>query len=657
MDAIKSPKPNLIALKRQIFLVLFICYIPHIASEPWWIFLIFSTVIGFRLIADYFNYPRLPLWVVIILMLGCLSLLFGEGFSVEFFIRCFLIFTIFKCLEINTIRDLKLIILCNFYLIFSALIVVQEVWIIFYLFIAILANLSIMLKINAPEVTIWQMSTKSGKQLLLAIPISILVFFIFPRIVPNWNVPFISKARTGLDDTMNPGSISALFNDDSVAMLVTFKKNPILNGYWRGLIVSYYNGESWHSTGYNSTHFFYLPELKSQEDADYEVILEPTQKHWLLYEGYPSAGNPELLFSPNHLLSRLNEERITQRFRYSLKVNNAPYHPLTIKEYAEAVQLPKQSNPRLNTWAKEQFAKSHNEIPAFINFLRGYIGQQAFWYTQSPPPLISDGTQMDNFWFVTQKGYCEHYASAVTFILRAAGIPARVVLGYYGGQWNPISKTITLRQKDAHAWLEYWQADIGWQSLDPTSFVAANRIDKTIQNRRDYLTQENTLTVTGLTLGRKIRYFLESLQYFSRSWFLYYNPSAQQNLLSNVGLEKWNTGQLLQASVSSMIIFFILLGIGYRWWQTRTQDALLYEYHLLQKEFQRFNISLQPSMTLKQQYTAIVHKSPALTPILSSFFHRYEQLRLMQRGASNENKQETIALFKKLRYSLRRFNP
>ena len=327
---------------------------------------------------------------------------------------------------------------------------------------------------------------------------------------------------------------------------------------------------------------------------------------------------------------------------------------LNKNEYAEATQLPDNDNPRLTAWAKEQFANSHNDIKVFIAFLHDYIDQQPFWYTLKPQQLISDKNQMDRFWFDTQQGYCEHYASAVTYILRAAGVPARVVLGYYGGRWNPISNAITIQQNDAHAWLEYWQAGIGWQQLDPTSFVAPERIDRTIQNHESYLKQQDHLNLFALPWARKLHFYLESVRYFSERWFLYYNPISQQSLLQKAGLGEWNTGQLLQASVGCMIVFFIILGLYYQWRQKRTIDSLLQEYHLLQKEFRRFNISTHPSVTLKQQCKSLINKAPALAPILSSFFNRYEQLRLKQ-FENKENKKETIILFKRLRHALRRY--
>ncbi len=654
---IKPSQQYFVTLKWHLLLVIFICYIPHIATEPAWLFITFLSAIAYRLTADYFNYPPIPVSIRISLfiLVCCILLYGGDIFSVGFFIRCLLTFIILKCLEIHTIRDLKVLIICNFFLIFSALIVIQELWIIIYLLGAILANLSIMLKLSSSEVTLRQITSKTSQQLLIAIPLSILLFFVFPRIEPLWNVPAISKGSTGFNETMSPGSISELFNDDSAVMQITFKNSPIMNGYWRGIILSTYTGDSWQPSWYRNSSFFPLQELKENETADYEILLEPNQKKWLFYAGYPIAGASNLLFLSDHGLIRQNKEPITERFAYSLKVQPASYKILNRKEYAETTELPNNINPRLNAWAKKQFADTHKDIKVFINFLRNYIQQQPFWYTLTPPLLDTQKNQLDSFWFDTQKGFCEHYASAVTFILRAAGIPARVILGYQGGQWNPIAHAITIQQSDAHAWLEYWQEGIGWQQLDPTMYVAPERIDQTIRNREIYLTQEDSFSMSELTWGRKMQFFLESARFFSERWLLFYSQNSQKNLLQHVGLGQWNTGDLLQAAVGFTILFFILLGLGYQWWQTRKLDSLLREYHLLQKEFRRFNISTPPSATLKQQCKALIDELPNLMPILSAFIDRYEQLRLMQfKVDSKENKNQTRELFKTLRYRLLR---
>jgi transglutaminase-like putative cysteine protease len=659
MNSIKPSQHSLIALKRHTLVAIFICYIPHFTTAPWWVSLIFLAAMGYRLIADYFSYPLMSRWMRFIIVIGCLCLLNGSIHSSGFFIRFLLTFITLKCIEMHTVRDLKVLILCNFYLIFSALIVIQELWIIIYLLIAIVANLSVMLKLSASQVSLKQISSRSSQQLLIAIPLSILLFYVFPRIDPLWHVPSVSQGRTGFSESMSPGSVAELFNDDSVAMQITFKKNSILNGYWRGIILSFYTGESWNPSGYSYFSFSPLQELNANETADYDIILEPNQKKWLFYAGYPVAGGSNLLFSPSHGLIRQNKEAIVQRFAYSLKVQSAPKHILSPAEYAEATQLPGNINPRLNAWAKKQFAYMHQDVQVFITFLHAYIHQQAFWYTLTPPTLNLNRDQMDSFWFDTQKGFCEHYASAMTYILRAAGIPAHVIVGYHGGLWNPITHSVTIQQNNAHAWLEYWQEGVGWQQLDPTSFIAVERIEQTIRNRQiDNLNQDDYASISGLSWPQKIRLFSDAGRFFAERWFLFYNQNTQQSLLQNAGLGEWDAGQLLQASVGCTILFFILVALGYQWRQKHTLDPLVFEYHLLQKEFRKFNISTHPSATLKQQCKSLVDKAPDLASLLFSFIYRYEQLRLKpSQNDSKENKRATIALLKTLRYTLRRRKP
>ncbi len=657
MSSIKLSQSSMLTLKRHALIVFFICYMPHITTEPTWLFVLFIAVIGYRLMADYYSYPPTPWWLHLLLVMGCLFLLSRNIFISGFFIRFLLTFIILKYLELHSMRDIKILILCNFFVILSALIVTQELWIIVYLLVAIIANLSIMLKLSAPEVSFTQISSKSGLQLLMVLPLSLLLFYVFPRIDPLWQMQSLAKANISLSDKMSPGSITDLFDDDSTVMQITFTNNPILHGYWRAITLNFYSGETWYPSVYQYSTFLPVSELKENETPDYEILLEPNQIKWLFYTDYPVAGKPNLLFTFSHGLIRGNKRPITERFSYALKVQSPPYQPLSTTDYTEATQLPNDINPRLSAWAKDQFTKLHKDPAAFIAYLHTYIHDQPFWYTLTPPLLNADLNQMDRFWFETQKGFCEHYASAVTFILRTVGIPARVILGYHGGKWNPITQSITIQQHNAHAWLEYWQDGIGWQSLDPTAFIARNRIDHNIQLRlNQYADQTTYFTLSATSWRQGISFLVDSVRFYSERWFLFYNQSTQKNLLQQIGLGSWNTGQLLQASVIALPVFFLLIGLYYHWRQKRKLDPLLREYHLLQKEFRRFNIATPLSATLNQQCEMLSIKLPTLSPMLLAFIQRYDELRLQQvHNGDTGNIAETIDLFKKLRASLARF--
>lgn len=641
-------------LKHYALFVMLLCYLPHILTGPLWIFLIFISAIAYRLMADYYLYPPIPLWIRFVIVMGCLFLLNADIYTNQFLIRFLLVFIILKCcLELHSTRDLKVLIICNFFLMFSALIVIQEVWMIIYLLIALLANFSIMLKMNAPESSLRQIISKTSQQVIIVIPISLLLFFVFPRIDPLWQVPRGLNSTVGFTESLNFGSIAEVFNDNSTVMQITFTKAPIFQGYWRGIILTYFSGETWNSSRYSFFDFSHLPEIKPNEVADYEILLEPNQTKWLFYSGYPLNSKPKLLFSPEHGIIYLDKKNLTQRFAYSIQVGPAPYHILNPNERAETTQLPPDSNPRLNNWAKSQFAKTQNNIPDFIAFLKNYIHQQPFWYTLAPPVLDENKNPMDTFWFKTQKGFCEHYVSAVAFILRSAGIPTRVIIGYYGGHWNPVAHTIVVQRNNAHAWLEYWQEGVGWQQLDPTAFITPERIDQTIRNQTDIFNEHNYFNSAALPWMKKIKFYIESIRFFSERWLLFYNQNTQQNLMKQIGFAKLTKDQLLQVSIFCVVIFFSLFAFLLRWRQRLIQDALLHEYHLLQKEFQRFNISTYPSATLKQQCHSLINQVPELNAMISSFIHRYELLRLKQ---SKGNKKETIKLFKTLRSSLCRRN-
>ncbi|KTD64938.1 transglutaminaseTgpA domain-containing protein [Legionella shakespearei] len=650
---------TLMMVTRHALFVMFICYLPHFATAPWWLFLLVLSAIGYRLIADYYCIPLLSAWIRFSLVVLCMILLkiqYGTIISSGFFVGFLLTFIGLKTIETHTIRDLKVLTLCNFYLIFSALIVTQELWIIIYMLIAVVANLSLMLKLSANQASLKQIGSRSVKQVLIAIPLSILLFYIFPRIAnPLWQVPSLGQSQTGFSEKMSPGSIIDLFSDDSTALRVTFHNKPVLNGYWQGLILSFYNGISWNPVDRPATEFTPLPNIPADSVPDYEVILEPHQKKWLFYLGYPVAGGPDLLFSSDSGLISKNKEIIGQRFAYQVKSHTPPYQDLTPRELLQNTQFPKTMNPRIKAWAQAQFARLNNNPESFIAFLRTYINQQPYWYTLSPPALPNSNHQMDNFWFDTRKGFCEHYASAVTLILRSAGIPARVIVGYQGGEWNPVAHYMTVKQSDAHAWLEYWQKGVGWKPLDPTSFIAAERIDQQILDAQaSRLNQSDHVDTSGMSWFARTRLFLESAQFFAERWLLFYNQETQKELLSKAGLGEWRMGQLLQAAVALSLLFLVFFGLFYQWRQKRSQDPLLIEYHRLQKEFRRFNVPVEPSSTLKQQCRSLSEKAPDLAPELSSFLSRYEELRLKpeKETDTSDDKKNTVRLFKSLRLLL-----
>ena len=641
---------------RYALVISLICYLPYWTVSPLWLLLFVLGTMAYRLINAHYRLRPLAKSIRLMLIITCLVLLkaeYGSIISSNFYIGFLVAFVGLKIMEIHSARDFKVLILCNFYLILSALILIQELWMIFYLLIAILANLSLMLKINSPQATLKQIGGRSFRQVLIAIPLSVLLFYLFPRIAnPLWQVPSQIQGQKGFSEQMRPGSIAQLFEDDSTAFRVSFKNKPLLNAYWHGLVLSYYNGTSWRSVGQPNYSFLPLSVLITNDAADYEVLLEPHQQKWLFYSDLPVASNPKLLFSPDYGLVNENQV-ITQRFAYSLQGKTAVYSPLTERARAQNTQLPANLNPQLLAWSKQQYALANQNPQVFVNFIHNYIKQKNFWYSLTPPVLPARN-QMDYFWFETQKGFCEHYASAVTYILRSVGIPARVVVGYQGGEWNAVAHYLDVQQNSAHAWLEYWQDGVGWTLLDPTSFIARERIESTILNQQNERYKQ-IFDYEGYQLSwlQKSRLLIESARFFAERWLLFYNQDAQNRLLQLLGLQDWGMAQLAQAAVGALIVFLILLGSYYQWKHKKTLDPLLREYFLLQKEFRRLKVATSSSITLEKQCKSLINKRPEFTGVVMLFLNRYEQLRLQRNILSKENNKQTQKLFKKLRSQLK----
>lgn len=142
------------------------------------------------------------------------------------------------------------------------------------------------------------------------------------------------------------------------------------------------------------------------------------------------------------------------------------------------LQLPDQGNPRTIALGRELAQRDADPVAIADALLRKFRSEP-YHYTLDPPRLAENA--VDEFLFDTRSGFCEHYAAAFTMVMRAAGVPSRIVTGYQGGQFNPLGGYLLVRQSDAHAWAEIWVAGRGWLRVDPTAAVAPDRIERGIQ--------------------------------------------------------------------------------------------------------------------------------------------------------------------------------
>lgn len=447
---------------------------------------------------------------------------------------------------------------------------------------------------------------KSGLLLLQSLPVMLILFLIIPRFGQLWGVPMItSTGTTGFGDSMSPGEISNLIQSDELAFRVTFESPdgeptadlpPPSQRYWRGLVLDYFDGRTWRRSGGSVGLGRDLPAPRPPDEwelsiADpknvyrYSVMLEPHQHRWLftlMAPIYVDGGRHKIGFDENYLLaSRLP---VATRIQYEMVA--APQYLIGVgglsnMELRRATTLPPSSNPQALALARQWQSSGLSPQEVIGEALR--LFQQSFTYTLEPP--VYGQHSVDEFLFAGQRGFCEHFSSSFVFLMRAAGVPARVVLGYQGGEFNSVQNYLVVRQSDAHAWAEVWLEGRGWVRVDPTAAVAPSRIERGL---RDSLEQSDRELMDGgmmrfLSLGlvMELQLRLEALDYLWHRWVLEYDSERQQGFIDRLlgGTDAWRIALFLLGSCA------LVLGT-YLAWMTLDRRARLTPEKRLYLRFQ-----------------------------------------------------------------------
>ena len=438
---------------------------------------------------------------------------FGLDMGVAFLILCLIskLWELYKRRDAYVVLNLSLFVLAALFLMDQGLITTLEV---------VLGVMVVLLAFIALNDDSNQYGTGRLRTLGVlgvgAIPLLVVLFLFFPRLPPLWSVQLSGQqATTGVSDSMSPGDFANLGQSTELAFRVQFadSRPPQEELYWRGLVFSEFDGVTWRPSKseaqwqttepaplWMESAFATIPDANKSAPISYEVILEPTQQRWLFGLDYPIAQRQDVSLTSSFTL--IKNEPVTQQLRYE----PLRFAPMTIDPTLNRsarqrnLALPNQGNPQARALAQQLFAQSGSDPIRYIQALENWIHQTEFRYTLSPPRL--NNNRIDEFLFNTKAGFCEHYASSFTFMLRAAGIPARVVAGYQGGAPSRGDTVWEVRQMDAHAWTEVWLDGQGWVRVDPTSFVAPERVEQGM----NALTQAQGSTMFGEGAGAQVRY-------------------------------------------------------------------------------------------------------------------------------------------------------
>ncbi len=621
--------------------------LPHVLRMPFWLLVMCAAAIISRVLiyqgrmGQPGNKTKLALVVVMVVLL---PVQFGRDiFSTDAMVGVLLVGITLKLLEMYQKRDILLVIYLCYFTVIAEFLYSQAILISIYMSISVLLITGALMSLHQTQEAQKPLRTlkMSAIILLQSVPLMLAFFILFPRISPLWAVPLqAAQNSTGLSDNMAPGDIGELTRSADVAFRVLFRNEPppYPELYWRALTLEEFNGRQWRRSFVPQDQSQYLGPTQRDplewytrievagDPTDYNVIMEPTYRNWIYTLQMPRFADDNMRLRRDYQVE--NVRPVSQRYTYDARSY------LTYRADADPNYRPPRStrslvsldgsdiagNPRARVFAEElrtRFPRDADQNAAdraLINEVLQHFRTEAFFYTLSPATLGDN--PVDEFLFDTREGFCEHYASAFTFLMRAVNIPARVVTGYQGGEFNPYDGTLTVRQYDAHAWSEVWLPGEGWLRVDPTAAVAPERIEQgsdfTLQEEEEFLDDATFALVNfrGSAVLNDLRLRLEMMDYAWNRFVLNYDQDTQFQLFNQLFGNVTRTKIILtvvafMAAVAAFVAFVVFRKPAVAPKPLATQQYLRFCANLARLGFAR-----KPGETPQQYFERVSGENP-----------------------------------------------
>jgi transglutaminase-like putative cysteine protease len=534
-----------------------------------------------------------------------------------------------KLLETQSRRDLYVVSFIIYFLCLAALLRSESFWLFVYLVgVAWLTTATLLRLTPTLPLPGWRRSLSyAGRVSAQALPIALILWLFFPRLdTPFWRMPGDkTAAETGLSDTMSPGDIIKLALSDEVAFRVRFEgpAPPPAELYWRGPVLHDFDGRTWRRTTPVSAQ---APALVGVGAAyRYVLSLEPSRHNWIFALDWPdrwdlAAGSltGDYMLVQSAPLSRPIDVTAVSHTRVRTG------EPLTEAARRRDLAMPAARNPRTLALARE-LRRAHPDDMDYARAVLDLFRREEFFYTLEPPPLGADS--IDEFLFDTRRGFCGHYASAFAALMRAAGIPARVVTGYQGGLYNHYGGYRILHQSDAHAWNEIWIDGTGWVRFDPTSAIAPARVDQSIAE---------TLAAGESAAGRwrrfawlaDVRLELDALGQLGRERILQFTQFSQLQLLASLGIPEPDGQKIVMLLAVGLVLAFAWLTWQIRREQRpRPKDPLVRAYGSLCRKLAAVGLTTKAHEGAETFAARVALERPDLARTVTALCLRYSRLR------------------------------
>jgi transglutaminase-like putative cysteine protease len=533
---------------------------PHALRAPAWITLLTAALIAWR--AAALAMPRLlpPMWLLIMIVIAGMIgvwLEFRAIFGRTPGIMLLVMFGGLKMLESRNQRDAAAAVFLIWFLAITNFLYTQSIPTALGMLAAVAASVAVLVGLAAPRRALRANLRTAALLLGQAVPAALVLFLLFPRIQgPLWGLPQDAyTAMAGLSESMTPGNISQLTLSDAIAFRVDFKEDlpPRRTLYWRGPVLWDFDGRTWRV---GSPSLIDMPEPKNGTRIEYSVLIEPHNRNWLFALESAALLPPRARFLDDGQIVSLTQVRTRMRYQMVSYYEADPVEEEDESNLRRALRLPQGFNPRARALAARWRDASANDQQVLARAIEHFRVEQ-LQYTTEPRLLGRDS--VDEFLFDSREGFCEHFSSAFVFLLRAAGVPARVVAGYQGGDLNPVDGRFTVRQADAHAWTEVHLRGRGWIRVDPTVLSVPRRLEEGLARAVTATSALPLMMRPEMEWLRTLRYNWEALTHQWNLLVVGYNPERQRELMSWLGMRDADWLELASTLLAALGAFVLLL--------------------------------------------------------------------------------------------------
>jgi transglutaminase-like putative cysteine protease len=643
-----------------LLLVIAAVVLPQMAHLPLWCSGLVASVLVWRGILAWKSQPLPSRWWLITILVVAVAATFATHKTIlgrDAGVTLLVILLALKTLELRAQRDAFVVFFLGFFCMLSNFLFSQSLLTAFAMLVALMGLLTALVNAHMPvgKPPLIAAAKIAGKMALLGAPIMVVLFMLFPRLAPLWGMPGgPAQGKTGLSADMRVGTIAKLALDDSIAMRIKFEGQVPAGRdvYLRGPVLSSFDGREWLPALSLSTP----SNLKVSGQAfNYEVTLEPNNKPWLFTldasASAPALAGHQLRMTPD--LQWLSNRPITELVRYKAQsytqFSYGPEKPdQSLQRY---VSLPKGYNPRTLQLAADirrdaRFAQADAATLAIEVMQKLRTG--GYEYTLEPG-LYGDNTA-DEFWFDRKAGFCEHIASAFVVLMRAMDVPARIVTGYQGGEFNDVDGYWVVRQSDAHAWAEIWQAGAkdgstvgSWVRVDPTSAVAPQRIESlqrltapsSIFGGAISSIWTSTVGSDGYNPLLQLRAVWDAVNNTWNQKILNYSEATQLNVLKKLGFSSPSWTDLSYVLIA-IIVLASLLGAAWTSWDKRQHDPWLRLLTSVRTRLMKSGTAIHPNISPRAlAQHAVSHFGNSAKP-LAAWLIQLEELRYQKRPSHDD---------------------